>query len=476
MNYFKLSKFFLFLVPFAIVIISTSTLFPFIVGKYVFFRTTIDLALIFFLLGLLLQDKLSVVINHLLSVLKNPLVIAVSIFTFIFLLAGFFGVDPANSFWSNFERGEGGFQMIHLWLFFLLLVALFREEKDWRKLFWVSIIAGIFMAFYGFGAGLKYVDAEWTTVIKNGNSVQELSGRGGFLYQAFKNFIGPQFNERFHGTLGNPAYVATYSIFLLFYVAYLYLGKFYKKTFSWQSLPLYISSIIFLIVFWMAATRGAFMGLILAIIMAVGYFAYIYKPWRKWLFSGIAILIISVSAMVYLKNTAFVKSIPGSRIFDISFSAKTWEDRTYMWKMAWDGFKERPLLGWGPENYLNIFDQHFNIKYFKPAEGFGAWFDRAHSVYFDYLAETGILGLLSYLIIFIIFYWQFIKFQISNFKSQKEKLIVIDYQSLIINALLFAIPVAYLVQGLVLFEVLPLYLNLFLFLSFAIYKFNNFKF
>ena len=128
MDYFKISKFFLYLVPFAVVVVSVSTLFPFIVGKYAFFRTTIGLALIFYLLGLLLQDKSSVVSRQSSVVFKRPLVIAVSLFVFIFVLAGFFGVDPAFSFWSNFERGEGSLQIICLYVFFLLSVLLFEKK------------------------------------------------------------------------------------------------------------------------------------------------------------------------------------------------------------------------------------------------------------------------------------------------------------------------------------------------------------
>jgi hypothetical protein len=41
------------------------------------------------------------------------------------------------------------------------------------------------------------------------------------------------------------------------------------------------------------------------------------------------------------------------------------------------------------------------------------------------------------------------------------------------SALIFALPIAYLVQGLVLFEVLPIYINLFLFLAFAAHKFQT---
>ena len=45
------------------------------------------------------------------------------------------------------------------------------------------------------------------------------------------------------------------------------------------------------------------------------------------------------------------------------------------------------------------------------------------------------------------------------------------------SALIFALPIAYLVQGIVLFDVLPIYMNVFLFLAFAAYRFEapNFK-
>lgn len=431
-NYFKVSKFLLYLAPLAVVLVTSSTLFPFIVGKYAFFRTIVDLALIFFLLGMLFQKNFQFSIFNF-KFLKSPLVIAVSVFILIFVLAGFFGVNPVNSFWSNFERGEGGIQLIHLWLFFILLAALFKDEKDWQRILVFSLIGGLGMAFYGLLAA-----------------------------SGVQGFIGGKFSEpgfRFSGSIGNPAYTAAYSIFMLFYAAYLAVGKYRQRLFSAGALALYGLMIIFFAVFLLAATRGAFMGLIAAVLAVFVYLGFSIKKWRKWFLTAIIFVALAVGTTIYFKDTAFVKSIPGSRIFDISFSAQTWQHRTIMWKIAWDGFKERPILGWGPENYLFVFDRHFNTSYFKPAEGFGAWFDRAHSVYFDYLAETGILGLLSFLGIWIVFYWQL-------FKSQKEKLPIT-------NALLFALPVAYLVQGIVLFDVLPIYINVFLMLAFANYKFNQ---
>ena len=477
-DYFKLSKFFLYLVPLGIVIVSKSTLFPFIVGKYVWFRTGVDLALIFFLLGLLFNDATSDVWRRTINIFKNPLVIAVSAFVFIFILAGFFGVDSANSFWSNFERGEGGLQILHLWLFFFLLITLFREEENWRTIFKVMIFAGVLMTLYGFLA-LFQDSAKPHFFRAIGPSIYDRD-------QMTPDIVGSAFswsNYRFAGTLGNPAYVATYSIFLLFYAAYLYFAKHYKAPFSWQSVLLYILSILFLIVFWLAATRGAFMGLVATLIAFIFYFIYSEKAYRKWLFLVMALIILTVSAMVYFKDAAFVKSIPGSRLFDISFSAETWEHRTYMWNMAWQGFKERPLLGWGPENFLNVFDQHFNTRYFSPEKGFGAWFDRAHSVYFDYLVETGILGFLSFIGIWIVFYWHSLKLLINNNlqsiaqnlqQKRDNKKYSLDNRSLLIQrALIFALPASYLIQGIVLFDILPIYLNVFLFLSFSSFIFTQ---
>ena len=461
MNYFKISKIFLCLVPLAVAIVTTSTLFPFIVGKYVWFRTLIDLALIFFLLGLIFDKHEFIrVKTDLYGLRRNPLVIAVTVFVIIFLLACFFGIDPKMSFWSNFERGEGGLQLLHLWLFFILLMTLFKEEKDWQRIFILAIIGGLGMALYGLFAGLK-----------------------------MENFIGPKFGDigfRFQGSIGNPAYVAAYAIFMLFYTAYLLASKYKDRLLSFGASAFWFLMAVFIVVFFAAATRGAFMGFIAAVLVFIGYLAFSSKRWRKWLIVLGVGLLLAVILLIQFKNTTFIKSLPLSRIFDISFSTQTFHDRAIMWKIAIDGFKERPLLGWGPENYIQVFDRYFNTEYFVPSQGFGAWFDRAHSIYFDYLVETGILGLLSFLGIWIVFYWQFIKKTLIN---TDKKLINADnqhksakisinprlqnqHQSVLQSALLFALPIAYLVQGIVLFDVFPIYLNVFLMLAFAAYRFE----
>jgi len=43
--------------------------------------------------------------------------------------------------------------------------------------------------------------------------------------------------------------------------------------------------------------------------------------------------------------------------------------------MAWEGVKEKPLLGWGQENFNLVFN-----KYYEPSlYGQEVWFDRVHN-------------------------------------------------------------------------------------------------
>lgn len=431
-HWFKISRFFLVLSALYVAIVVSTSLFPFIVGKYVWFRSSIALAAITFLLGLAFHAESGEFIERMKRMIRSPITVAVLAFAFVFLLACFFGVDPAQSFWSNFERGEGGVQVLSLASFFFLLVVLFDTQAEWTRLFRWVLGGGLLMALYGLFAGL---------------------GIQGFIGVLFST---PAF--RFAGSIGNAAYVAAFSIFALFFITYLLaLRSRTKKLVSFGGGTLVLLGLVFLSTFYLAATRGAFLGLMAAVVAFLAYFAYSHPKWRRWLLVAGACVIIGVVTVIQFKDTQFVKSLPGSRIFDISFGAETFKDRAIMWNIAIEGWKARPILGWGPENYIQVFDRHFDTRYFVPGEQFGAWFDRAHSVIFDYLVETGALGLLAYLGMFIVFYWQF-------FGTKKERA---GRTTSFIESWLFAFPIAYLVQGVILFDVLPISYNLFLFLAFA---------
>src|SRR5437870_4462802 len=113
----NVSKFFLYVSVFAVLIVMTAIFFPFIGGKDYFFRIAIELSLIFFLLWWAFEAREGVVLRRLKQLVREPLFVAVTVFAAMFLLATAFAYDSHAAFWSNYERGEGGFQMLHYYGF-----------------------------------------------------------------------------------------------------------------------------------------------------------------------------------------------------------------------------------------------------------------------------------------------------------------------------------------------------------------------
>lgn len=452
MPYFSLVRFFLYLVPLSVVVVAHSTLFPFIVGKYVFFRTAVGLALISFLLGVIFRPeeiwkKLST--SRVREVVRSPLTIAVLVFVAVFLLATALSVDPATSFWSNFERGEGGLQLLFLGVYFLLLIAAFDAEKHWKTLCAVSLAAATVVIVYGI---LAQIYPAGPFIGPYTNTPAEL-----IPASAWSRVV----SERIHGTIGNPAYVAVYLIFIELFSFFLFL----KEKGRAKKRLLAAAMVFFGIGFWLAQTRGAFLGLLAGLGAALIYFVVVSKKWRG---RGLGI-IGAVTALVILgfvfRETPLVRNIPGSRLFDIGLGERTAKTRLWTWNAAVEGWRERPLFGWGPENFSLVFDKHFDTRHYVPNVRSETWFDRAHSVIFDYLAETGILGLLAFLGIFVAYGFLVVK----QMKKDREALA----KNAVLHAALVAMPVAYLVQGLLLFDILPTYINLFTLFAFVQYVFNK---
>lgn len=474
----KLSKLFLYVSVFAVIIVLTGTFFPFIGGKDYFFRVSIELALIFFILWWAFEDKTGEAGARFREAARKPIFIAVSLFILAILLSTIFAYDPHAAFWSNFERGEGAFQILHYYAFFVLLVLTFREKEDWKRIFGASLIASALMILYGVFANLGWAS----------NFISPY--QGGLSPEVASSWWLRLTSARFQGSLGNPAYVAPYLLFSVFYAAYLWLdGKYNKKL--WAGIGYGSLIIVFLFFFAITETRGAFMGLGLGVFAFLIYLALSRRNLRKWFIPFLIFLAIAGGLLVRERHAEWMKNLPGGRLFDIAFSDQTVQTRLWTWGSAWDGFKERPVFGWGLENFTTVFDKYFNPEHYVPGANSETWFDRAHSIYFDYLTETGILGLLGYLSIFAVIFWKIFRkrrgggggygnneFRAGQSRGAEERNSAAEsgsWKPATKDALLFSLSIAYLVQGAAIFDVLPIYINLFLFFAFANYYFagNN---
>ena len=389
-----------YLILFTPLLLIRQTLFPFIFGKIVVFRIIVEITAAAYLLLIIYPAYSGGVNRPQYRPRWNGLTIAVTIFIFVLIFTSLVGLDIQRSFWSSQERMTGILTMIHFWAWFLILVSVIKEKKEWRRLVILTLVASFLVALYALGQklGLK------------------------FLIHAGE--------LRLSGTIGNPDFTATYLMVHLFLAAFLILRE--KKVITKILLGLLILFEGLIVYF--TATRGAFLAIALSILVFL-IFSVFYFPQRRLKIVSLVLLVVIIGAGIFLRfsvNQPYFKKIPYpvQRFVSTSLTKDSGVvDRFKAWQVGFEAWQERPIFGWGWENYNLAYNKHFTADYYTldPA---GSWYDRAHNALLDVLVMGGLLGLISYLAIFaFIFYYLW---------RAKKKQILGRFEWLILSLMFFA--------------------------------------
>ncbi len=381
LSYFpRIIKYILFATVLTPIIYSNKTFYPYILGKTVFFRGFIEIALLatLFYLALKIFYKETLDFSKFRDFLKNPLVIFLSLFLISIILSVLFAVDKYTAFWGNFERGEGFFGLIHFFIFFLL-TAIFFERKDWLLFFKFSLIVGFLTIFYGF---LQY-----------------------FKVNEFPFALEVQ--ERPGSFIGNPAFLSAY-LFLVSGISILILN--FSKNLFWRVFS-FIVVLLSIMMFFIAATRGALLGFAAGLMVLLFYYAFRGRSKKIKLFSLLTLFLflILIFTFWFTRGNSFWLRVPGlNRLSQITFvnsTDSTMQTRLLTWQVGWNSFKQKPIFGWGMENFLVAWNENYNPNIAVYGE---TWLDRAHNKLVDVLVMQGAVGFLAYLFLFgAVFYFLF---------------------------------------------------------------------
>jgi Flp pilus assembly protein TadD len=175
-----------------------------------------------------------------------------------------------------------------------------------------------------------------------------------------------------------------------------------KKTKPFLSIFLLIIALIYVFTYsfclFKTSTRGALAGLILGVgLMLFLTFIKTHQLKIKVLTGGILVVaLLTIISLFYFRNSSFVKQNYAlnriTRITDRDGS-NTLQSRLETYKVAIEGIKAKPFLGWGQETFHYVYAQHFNPKLYADA----TWYDRPHNIILEWLITGGIVGLLAYL-------------------------------------------------------------------------------
>tara|TARA_B100000508_G_scaffold53235_1_gene41235 strand:- start:12578 stop:14413 length:1836 start_codon:yes stop_codon:yes gene_type:complete len=343
-----------FLLPFIPLLVFDGLFFPFITGKAFVFRILVEVGVIVLAL-LALTDK-----RYIPKI--TPITAFFGLFVAVMLLADVLGANITRSIWSNFERMEGWITLIHLFGAFILFEKVLGLHGLWKRWMQVSLGVSVLVGIHGVFQVLGIADIH----------------QGGVRLDA--NF-------------GNATYLAVYSLMHFFFALLLFLktdARVYKFLYAGVA-------VLNMALIYFSATRGALLGLV----AGMGLFILLYGLFKKR--KGVVaaaigfgfLVLISFGALVSLKGSQVVSGSPVlSRIASISLEAG--ETRFKIWSIAYKGFLERPIIGWGQGNFNLVFSKYYDPSLYAQEP----WFDRAHNVFVDWLVAGGILGLASYVLLF----------------------------------------------------------------------------
>lgn len=342
------------LVPLVVI---PGTFFPYVVPRNVLFRVAVELAAFAVIARIIVEGGP--------VDLRGEYVLwALATFLGAAAISALFSPAPSHSLFGDFERMGGVWAWLHLALFLFVLRATEERYLVWllRAAVAVSVLASahaILESWWGL-PGL---------------------GTGGL------------------SLIGNPGLFAGY--LLLAIPPALHLGG-PGARYRW----LYPAAAgIALVALLLTQNRSSVLGLIGGALVAALATALIGdRTSRRWgplaavAGIGLVVIVLVTTARTFGNNSA-LGGISGvvDRLALTDFAGRD-ASRTLQWDAALAGFRDRPVVGYGPENHHLVWSAHFDPRAYELGADV---FDRTHNAFLEVLATTGIVGMAA----FVFLWW-----------------------------------------------------------------------
>jgi O-antigen ligase len=339
---------------------------------------------------------------------RSKVLLAFSLYVLASLLAALWGVNPTHSLWSSYDRMTGVVDLIHWLMFALVLVSVVRLPKDWTALF------------------------NWQLAITVVLSLIALGQAYGQLF--IPSLVAPC---RVYATLGNPSFLAPILVVSILLATGLFLRSIWDSgsesgpaiseanqgdaTVASSATPkaLVASQAFWLIVIGLGiftliltGTRGALIGLVAGIlVMPVALAIWGNRSALKatslaaaGLLTAVGLLL-AVDLNIGIASPHCASATSSNRLTDLASTGTadgSLANRLASIEAGFQGFLERPVFGWGPENFGYAFDRHVDAWVFR----LGSFVqDKAHNQVIEELTTKGVVGILAFSFMWLVLVW-----------------------------------------------------------------------
>ena len=379
-------------------IVSSDTIYPFVIGKAIYARIVIEITFALWLPLIIYYPRYRLP--------RSWVAIAFVAWLLASLAAALMGVSVNRSLWSTYERMLGLFDIVHWFAFALMAASVFRSIAHWRLLLSAHLAVCLIVTLMGIAQYYGAVSTNYLVAI----------------------------DERIASTIGNPTFLAAYLTFNILIALILIAQSLADnppdnrqaqpaaatrsqrrrrrsetasaagvspRTLIMALQTFWLASLILNIwVLWLTGTRGGIVALVAAAIA----FCVPYLMWGKLkpvlIGCGAILSIIAAFMLLFMAVRADVLPPLGQsqkmieRISSIGLDDGSVSDRVIASIAGYNAFTERPILGWGPQNFLVAWGKHAE----EPSPYF-RYFDQAHNRVVEEMTGKGAIGLAAFLFI-----------------------------------------------------------------------------
>lgn len=356
------------------------------------------------------------IINKKIIFKKTYLDWALLVFVASQVLSTLFSIHPRTSILGYYTRFHGG--LLSTFSYVTLYYALVNnfDRKQLKKL-----LASIFIA--GLGVALYAIPEHF------GHSPSCLLITGKFNVDCWVQKV----QDRIFGTFGQPNWLAAYAVLLLPIGISLFISRQInqKKDQLTQNLGLLagITSVALLLVTIFTQSRSGFLGLGIGLAgflvgLAILYFRDFRQQKISFPIKSFALLATVLITLVVYYGTPYTPSIkklftsqtnqptevseqPTANRLDLG-GTDSGEIRKIVWTGAFKVWQRYPIFGSGVETFAYSYYKDRPMEHNMVSE-WDFLYNKAHNELLNFLATTGLVGLLSYLSLFIVFAVQVLK-------------------------------------------------------------------
>lgn len=295
-------------------------------------------------------------------------------YTLVLFLSTTYALDRSLADWHAVEGAKALFLVV-------LVVLLVNSRERLRLAVWAMVAAGALLAVPGL------------VQVATGEFANDFWGLARIKHA---HIYGSVFEARIAGPLGDPNYFA--QILLVLVPIALFLGWTERgaraRVLAFGAAGLLVAATVF------TYSRGGALALVLVVLLSL----LVHRTSPRALAAGALV----VAATVLLLPPEFTRRvttlheiIPGGA--EVLQRDASFEERRLLTAVAWQMFRDRPVLGVGAGNYTTYFDDYAHRVGSEARDYAEAGSTRyPHNLYLEMGAETGVVGLGAFLAVILV--------------------------------------------------------------------------